>query len=175
MAEKVLTWPETGIGLIYGNLVGSSLCRYPPADYYVDFHSGSFAGARHLNIGDVTLAPPFNTRIHSGDRVAEHEARHRSQWAVLTVLGGPLAFPVLYAVDEFFFPGARNHFERLAGLEAGDYQHVGIAPVIGWPQVVVLFAAGALIVLLLWRRFRRRRSYLPAGRGTGADQTGCDG
>jgi hypothetical protein len=51
------------------------------------------------------------------------------QWAVLTVIGGPLAFPVAYGIDDFFFPGSRNHFERLAGLEQGGYAHVGTGPV----------------------------------------------
>lgn len=159
VAEKVVTWPETGIGLLYGNAAHASLCWYQPADYYVDFHSGRFAGARIMNVGDVTLAPPFNTAVHSGDAVADHEARHRSQWAVVTALGGPLAFPVLYGVDDFFFPGPRNHFERLAGLESGGYTHAGIAPVIGWPQVVVLVAIAALIAVLVYRRLRRRRRF----------------
>jgi hypothetical protein len=65
-AEKVLTWPETGIGMLYGQAVGSSLCRYTPADYYVDFHSGTVAGARTMNIGDMVLTPPFDTRVHRG-------------------------------------------------------------------------------------------------------------
>jgi hypothetical protein len=164
VAEKVITWPETGLGIIYGDLAGASLCLYRPAGYYLDFHSGRFAGARIMNVGDVTLAPPFNTSVHEGQDVADHEARHRTQWAVVTAIGGPLAFPVLYGVDDFFFPGSRNHFERLAGLESGGYEHVGIAPVIGWPQLVVLLAAAALIALLVYRRVRRDRSYASAGR-----------
>lgn len=155
-AEKIVTWPETGIGILYGDIAGASLCWYQPADYYVDFHSGSFAGARIMNVGDVTLAPPFNTAVQSGKAVADHEARHRSQWAVVTALGGPFAFPILYGIDDFFFPGSRNHFERQAGLETGGYEHVGIAPVIGWPQVVVLVAVAVLIAALIWRRVRRK-------------------
>lgn len=159
MAEKVITWPETGIGMLYGSAVHASLCWYQPADYYVDFHSGRFAGARIMNVGDVTLAPPFNTAVHEGQAVADHEARHRSQWAVVTGIGGPIAFPVLYGIDDFFFPGPRNHFERLAGLESGGYTHVGIAPVIGWPQLIVLLAVAALIAVIVYRRLRRRRIY----------------
>jgi hypothetical protein len=158
-AEKVITWPETGIGILYGDVAGASLCWYQPADYYVDFHSGTFAGARIMNIGDVTLAPPFNMSVQSGHAVADHEARHRSQWALVTALGGPLAFPILYGIDDFFFPGSRNHFERLAGLDSGGYEHVGIAPVIGWLQLVVLLSVAALIAVLVWRRRRRRPTY----------------
>lgn len=155
-AEKLVTWPETGLGMLYGDVVGASQCLYRPAGYYVDFHSGRYAGARIVNVGDITLLPPLDTRVHSGDVVAEHEARHRSQWAIATVIAGPLAFPILYGIDDFFFPGPRNHFERLAGLESGGYGREGIAPVVGWPQLVVLLVVGALIALLVWRRVRRR-------------------
>lgn len=171
-AEKIITWPETGIGILYGDIAGASLCWYQPSDYYVDFHSGTFAGARIMNIGDVTLAPPFDTSVQSGKAVADHEARHRSQWALVTALGGPLAFPILYGLDDFFFPGSRNHFERLAGLESGGYAHAGIAPVIGWPQLTALLAAAALITATIWHRQRRRRTYpLPSGEA-GQDRAG---
>ncbi|MBO0826531.1 MAG: hypothetical protein J2P24_02000 [Streptosporangiales bacterium] len=156
VAEKVVTWPETGVGLLYGQATGSSLCRYAPADYYVDFHTGTIAGTYIMNVGDMVLAPPFDTRVHSGEEVADHEARHRPQWAVATVLGGPFAFPIVYGIDNFFFPASRNHFERMAGLAAGGYPSAGYGPVIGWPQVAVLVLAGVLVVLALYRRFRRR-------------------
>jgi hypothetical protein len=159
LAEKVITWPETGVGMLYGEIVGASQCWFPPADYYVDFHTGKYAGASIMNIGDVTLSPPYDTSIHEGEEVADHEGRHRTQWAVVTAIGGPLAFPILYGIDDFFFPGSRNHFERLAGLESGRYEDVGIAPVIGWPQLVVLLAVGALIVVFVYRRLRRRSAY----------------
>lgn len=155
-AEKVTTWPETGLGMLYGDVVGASQCFYRPAGYYLDFHSGKYAGARIVNVGDLTLLPPHDTRVHIGDVVADHEARHRSQWAVVTAMAGPLAFPILYGIDDFFFPGSRNHFERLAGLESGGYQNPGIAPVIGWPQLAVLLAAAALIAMLIWRRLHRK-------------------
>jgi hypothetical protein len=159
LAEKTITWPETGVGMLYGEIVGASQCWYPPDNYYVDFHSGRYAGARIMNVGDVTLTPPFDTSVHSGEDVAAHEARHRTQWAVVTAIGGPLAFPILYGIDDFFFPGSRNHFERLAGPESGRYEDAGIAPVIGWPQLVVLLAVGALIVVFVYRRLRRRSAY----------------
>ncbi|WP_419999874.1 hypothetical protein [Streptomyces boninensis] len=54
-------------------------------------------------------------------RLSEHEAKHADQWAVSTLLAGPLAFPALYSADESLFPGAFNHFERAAGLADGGY------------------------------------------------------
>ena len=158
VAEKVMTWPETGLGMLYADMIGSKTCWYVPDNYYVDVHTGRFAGARIMNVGDVVLSPPFRS-VHEEQEVAAHEARHRSQWAVLTVIGGPLAFPILYGVDDFFFPGPRSHFERQAGLESGGYEHAGIAPVIGWPQLVVLVVVGALVVVLVYRRLRLGRRY----------------
>jgi hypothetical protein len=159
MTEKVITWPETGIGLLWGDAIGASRCWYAPTDYYVDLHSGRYGGARIMNVGDIVLAPPSELSKHNVQALAQHESRHRSQWAVLTVIGGPLAFPIAYGVDDFFFPGSRNHFERLAGLEAGGYERAGTAPVIGWPQLVVLIVVVALLVVYAYRRVRRRRPY----------------
>lgn len=93
--------------------------------------------------------------------LAAHEARHRPQWAVATVIGGPFAFPVVYTVDDFFFPGPRNHFERMAGLESGGYQHEGHGPVLGPPQIAVLCAVPVAIAggwLVVRRRRRRSRT-----------------
>ena len=73
-----------------------------------------------MNMGDVVLTPGFDISREELMTLAGHEARHRPQWALATAIGGPLAFPVAYAIDDFFFPGSRNHFERQAGLESGD-------------------------------------------------------
>lgn len=91
--------------------------------------------------------------------LAAHEARHRPQWAVATVIAGPFAFPVAYTVDDFFFPGPRNHFERMAGLESGGYRHEGHGPVLGAPQIAVLCAVPVAVVggWIVVRRRRKRR------------------
>jgi hypothetical protein len=72
--------------------------------------------------------------------LVQHEAAHRTQWAVGTVIGGPAAFPIAYGVTYFFFPGARNPFERLAGLESGGCTPSGTGPVLGPAQLAVLSA-----------------------------------
>jgi hypothetical protein len=48
-----------------------------------------------------------NTSQSRGNEEAlgRHASRHVDQWAVATVAGGPLAFPVAYALDGAFFPG----------------------------------------------------------------------
>jgi hypothetical protein len=61
--------------------------------------------------------------------------------------GAPLAFPIAYGIAYFFFPGARNPFERMAGLEAGGYTPPSsFGPVLGPAQLAVLSALGAIIV-----------------------------
>jgi hypothetical protein len=78
--------------------------------------------------------------------------------AIGTVIGGPLAFPIAYAIDDFFFPGSRNHFERLAGLESGGYSHSGTGPVLGPAQIATLGAFAAIVVVALLRALNRRAS-----------------
>jgi hypothetical protein len=62
------------------------------------------------------------------------------------LLAGYSAFPIAYGVTYFFFPGARNPFERLAGLESGGYTPSGTGPVLGPAQLAVLSVLGAVIV-----------------------------
>ncbi|NAZ78193.1 hypothetical protein GTQ99_22685 [Kineococcus sp. T13] len=162
-AQKLATWPETGLAMLYADATGTTVCRYAAAHYYVAVRTVARAGERSVNFGDVVLSPRFPTVPTEAGALAEHESRHRPQWAVATVLAGPAAFPIAYGVDDFFFPGARNHFERQAGLASGGYAWEGAGPVLGAPQVVVLvlmalaLAAGAL-------RLRRRRDRGPGRR-----------
>ena len=76
----------------------------------------------------------------------------------MTVIGGPLAFPIAYSIDDFFFPGSRNHFERWAGLESGGYSHEGTGPVLGPAQLAVLGVVAAIIVVALLAAWHRRAS-----------------
>lgn len=156
LAEQTATWPETGLGLLYADAVGAHVCLSGTADYYVAV-PGAIAGARATNVGDIVLSPGFNINREELTALANHEARHRSQWAVATVIAGPLAFPLAYAVDDFFFPGSRNHFERLAGLETGGYSHSSTGPVLGPAQIATLVLLGVIVAGLLFRAVRRRR------------------
>jgi hypothetical protein len=94
------------------------------------------------------LKPDFAMSRESLKALVQHEAAHRTQWAVGTVIGGPAAFPIAYGVTYFFFPGARNPFERLAGLESG--------PVLGPAQLAVLSVLGAAIIAAPFVVRRRR-------------------
>ena len=157
-AQQVATWPETGIGLLYSRANGAHVCLSRTADYYVAVHANNPVGARAMTLGDIVLTARLHMTRAQLRGVIGHEARHRAQWAVLTVIGGPLAFPVAYGIDDFFFPGARNHFERWAGLKAGGYSHEGTGPVLGPPQLAVLGVVAAIIVAALLVAWHRRAS-----------------
>ncbi|GAA0322539.1 hypothetical protein [Kineococcus aurantiacus] len=156
-AQKVATWPETGLAMLYADARGLTVCRYAAADYYVGVVAEAVAGKRTVNFGDMVVSPRFPTLPADAAALAAHESRHRPQWAVATLLGGPAAFPVAYGVDDFFFPGARNHFERLAGLSSGGYAWEGAGPVLGARQVLALvLVAGGATGLVVRHRYRRR-------------------
>jgi hypothetical protein len=173
-AQKVITWPETGIGLMYARAVDGHVCKSRSADFFVAVPA-SVVGERATIMGDLVLSPGYETSKEERAKVAAHEARHRPQWAVATVIGGPFAFPVAYAIDDFFFPGARNHFERMAGLEAGLYTHTGDGPVLAPAQIAVLVALGTILVAVVARAVRRRVSASARGEaesGRSATQAG---
>jgi hypothetical protein len=147
VAEKAATWAETGIGMLYSQATGAQLCFSRMKNYYVAVNAHHIAGASAVTIGDVVLKPGLDFPRQALKGLVEHEARHRTQWAVGTAAGGPLAFPIVYGITDFFFPGARNPFERMAGLESGFYTYSGTGPVLGPAQLAVLSAAGAIIVV----------------------------
>jgi hypothetical protein len=149
VAQKVATWAETGIGILYSQATGAHVCFSRAQNYYVAVNANHIIGARAMNMGDVVLKPGldfFYPTRESLKALVEHEARHREQWAIGTVIRGPLAFPIAYVITDFFFPGARNPFERWAGLESGGYTPSGTGPVLGPAQLAALSVVGAIIV-----------------------------
>lgn len=160
VAEKAATWAETGIGLLYSQANGAQMCFSRAQNYYVALNAEHIAGERFVAVGDVVLKHGFEMPRQDLEALVEHEARHRTQWAVGTVAGGPAAFPVVYGITDFFFPGARNPFERMAGLESGGYgTTTGVGPVLGPAQLAVLATLGAGIAATPFAvRFRRARA-----------------
>jgi hypothetical protein len=179
VAQEVATWPETGIGLLYSRGRDAHVCLSRSAYYYVAVHADNIAGTKAMTLGDIVLTPGFDVSSEQLRTLIGHEARHRAQWTIGTVIGGPLAFPVAYAIDDFFFPGPRNHFERLAGLTSGGYTHSGTGPVLGPVQFATLGVLAAVIVvaLLAVRRRRLRRSPAPGADtpSAGTDRRVTDG
>jgi hypothetical protein len=175
VAEEAATWVPTGIAM-WDAYVFGELCWIRPYRFYAGV-GAKFVGLKYLTVGDVFLSrqslaassqPPMRSRLGAN---TAHESRHRAQWAVGTVVGGPLTFPVVYTVTDLFFPGARNPFERMAGLKQGNYNPYSSAePVLQLPQLAVLGGAAVTLETLrsLFRSTRRRElarlSELDAGR-----------
>jgi hypothetical protein len=163
VAQQVATWPETGIGLLYSHARDAKVCLSTAADYYVGVHADNIAGSNAMTLGDIVLTPGFNISKAHLRRLIQHEAKHRVQWAIGTAIGGPFLFPVAYGIEQFFFPGSRNVFERQAGLYGGGYRHVGYGPVLGPAQWAAL---GVLVVLLVVALLSVRRRHTGSRSGS---------
>ena len=88
VAEKAATWAETGIGILYSQATGAHICFSRAENYYVALNADHIAGARAVALGDVVLKPELDMPREDLKGLVEHEARHRTQWAVGTVAGG---------------------------------------------------------------------------------------
>ncbi|TDO51624.1 hypothetical protein EV643_103363 [Kribbella sp. VKM Ac-2527] len=113
----------------------------------------------------VRYGPNISSTRGNEMELARHESRHTDQWAIMTLIGGPLAFPAAYYADGAFFPFSRNHFERAASLSDGGYT----APPDNLPAPLpgAAAAVGVVLLLVLRRRIRWFSRILAAGR-TGA-------
>jgi hypothetical protein len=148
--RQLLTAPVTGLARHYVNDRGGGLCE---AGSMTLAFLPSAASDSTVAVGSVVLTGDQSPMSQgNGKALAHHESRHVTQWATLTLAGGPLAMPLLYSVDEAFFPHSRNHFERAADLNDGGYRHPeGFGPRPQWAKVGVL---GMLLVTLGRRRLR---------------------
>lgn len=116
----VVNAPVSGAALLYGLGKGGEVRQGDNGTTAVVLNdgvvrAGTMFGTVFLTDQHMDVGSPRTQRL------AEHEARHADQWAAFSLVGGPAAFPALYALDEAFFPGAFNHFERQAGLDDGGY------------------------------------------------------
>lgn len=167
--RSVLVAPSSGLALLGGRAAGMSTCSTatllvvfwaPPrssgggtvvGDVFVSWipapTPGNTAGygiARET--GSVRYGP--NISRHRGEEAAlvRHESRHIDQWALGSIVAGPLSFPVAYVVDGAFFPASRNHFERAAGLAGGGYPPAPDNwPAPRWPEAAALLVIAALL------------------------------
>jgi hypothetical protein len=165
--RTVLAAPVTGLAYHYAYSSGGGLCS--TRSVTVAFVP-SAASDTALTVGDVFVT---GLSARQARDLAEHESAHVDQWAVLTLAGGPLALPALYSLDQTFFPGSRNHFERAAGLRSGDY----LRPYESGPrpQWGTVLAISLLLVLAFWRRLRwlSRTALLGAAGARHTEQGRC--
>lgn len=155
--ETVMTWPVSGLLIAYADASGANLCYFPIQEFYLARFEHWPLPRRAIFVGNVFMArelDPYD--IDGGLKLASHEVQHRNQWAWSTVIGGPFAFPVAYTVDDFFFPGSANHFERAAGLKSGGYDDES-SPRLRVVELMVFGGAvtaigGATVAMRRWRR-----------------------
>jgi hypothetical protein len=157
--EKAITWPTSGLGMAYAQMRHGYRCYVSGEGLYFDEHHHGFFGRKSLTVGDVFLSR-FRDKQSQQHRLDLffHERHHRRQWAIATVIAGPLAFPVAYTIDSMFFPGAHNHFEREAGLAAGGYDPDAQGGPGFRPVDIAVLAVVAGSAELVAHRGRRRRN-----------------
>lgn len=168
-ARQIVTAPVSGLVRGYVHDRGGGLCEAGSMTLALLPAAASDSG---VAVGSVVLTGDESPMGQKGGKaMARHESRHVTQWATLTLAAGPLAMPLLYALDDAFFPTSRNHFERAAGLEDGGYPRPDSAgPSPEWLKVSVL---GLLLVLAGRRRLRWASRALVGGRaGAVARQRG---
>ncbi|MDF1602103.1 hypothetical protein PZ894_00930 [Nocardioides sp. YIM 152315] len=159
-ARQVLTAPVSGLARHYVDDRGGGLCK---GDSMTLAFMPSAASESSFAVGSVVLTRDKSEMREKGQwkALASHESRHVTQWAVLDLIGGPLAMPVLYSLDEALYPDSRNHFERAASLVDGGYPHPeDFGPRPQWAKVGVI---GMLLVALGWRRLRWSSRVLAGG------------
>ena len=145
--------PVSGAALLYGVDRGGDLYQNDNGTTAVVLDDGVVRAGTMF--GTVFLTDQrMDTETPRTSRLSEHEARHADQWAAFSIAAGPAAFPTLYAVDETFFPGAFNHFERQAGLTDGGYNTPSDCPSIAGRLTLVSLALLAGSVLVVRRRLR---------------------
>lgn len=162
-SQPVVFWrpPRTSAG---GSIVGETFVAWNVVDNGgrpSERHGFGIMGEQtYLRFGpNITRGPEENAAL------AVHESRHVDQAAVLTTIGGPVVMPLLYTVDDAFYPAARNHFERAAGLDAGGYStSPGTEPD---PQWAVVGGIVALLAFVLRTRIRLLSRMLARGRAAG--------
>jgi hypothetical protein len=116
-ARQSINATATGVGASYGALQHGERCRGPRLQVSL-VRQGYPRGG--VMVGELFVAPPRPTADRQTlSDIGEHEQAHSRQWAVATLAGGPLAFPLAYFAAELLFPRPNNPFERAAGLTKG--------------------------------------------------------
>ena len=151
--RQVITAGNSGLAVAYGTALGADMCDYAPNGTLIGRMNQGFARGG-TTYGHTYLTSPEPEFTYSQMApVMRHESRHTDQWALFTLLGGPMAFPLAYSVDEVFAPGPYNNFERDAGLADGGY----VLPDTPSPTTTRLIVAAAIAAVVIFERHHVRR------------------
>ena len=114
----------TGAGLLVALAGGARIRRGRDGVLVAEGYKRKMPPATCFTVGSVIMCRRSAEWLLHEDRAElfGHESRHAGQYAVL----GPLFWPAYWAACGYSWSttgswGARNLFERLAGLEAGGY------------------------------------------------------
>jgi hypothetical protein len=151
--RQVITAGNSGLAVAYAKSLGAQICDYVPNGTLLGRMNDGFArGGTTYGHTYLTSRQPERTFSEMAP-VMRHESRHTDQWALFSLLGGPIAFPIAYGVDDVFAPGPYNNFERDAGLADGGY----VLPDTPSPTTTRLIVAGAIAAVFIFERHRVRR------------------
>lgn len=121
----------TGAGLLIAKALGAKIRRGRGGVLIAENSRHRFPPASCFTVGSVIITRRSADWLLADERSAllDHEIRHAGQYAVF----GPLFWPLYYAFCGWSYAttgsyGARNAFERHAGLAAGGYRELPLRP-----------------------------------------------
>lgn len=160
----VTFWPGASGG---GTTVGDTFVAWmPPESGEQDrwTHLGIPAGSMPFeDVEGLPFGPNISANRTQASQLTAHESRHTDQWAVSTLLAGPVSYPIAYYLTDAVLPADRNPFERAAGLEGGGYDPA--APADPAPRWGTLLVVAVGLTLLLRHHLRRLSRVVRTGRG----------
>jgi hypothetical protein len=133
LARTILTAVNgtTGAGLLIALATGARIRRGRNGVLIAEGYHRRIPPATCFTVGSVILTRERADWLLHADHadLLAHESRHAGQYAVL----GPLFWPAYWAACGYSYAatgtwGARNAFERQAGLAAGGYRTAPLRP-----------------------------------------------
>jgi hypothetical protein len=120
----------TPAGVVVGLIGRAKFSRGPRGLFYATGYKLSFPVASAFTIGNMILSKHDREYFDARPVLVQHEERH--SWQYFCLLGLPM-FPlyilgVIWSWLRTGCPASRNPFERLAGLDDGNYTEYPVQP-----------------------------------------------
>ncbi|MEV8374866.1 hypothetical protein AB0P21_19165 [Kribbella sp. NPDC056861] len=121
---------STPAGVIVGLIGRAKFSRGPRGLFYATGYKLNFPVASAFTIGNLILSKHDREYFDARPVLVQHEERH--SWQYFCLLGLPM-FPlyvlgVVWSWCRTGCPASRNPFERLAGLDDGNYTEYPVQP-----------------------------------------------